>query len=258
VRRTATIGAAIIGIALLVGALVIGASLLRTEPPVTGVLARPVAGEVRADYLADGTPVFVVGHADGTVSVLSAFDTHVPFQLGKLNWWCPSAQGFDNPSHGSKWNEYGLKIDGPAPLSLRSFDVNVAGSRIEVGASRPGPPLDERAIGSAAGRVWCMTPDDEAIYHDFPDWRMWDSPTEAVAEAPADEWILLEGELVADPPAQRVLLCAITGCEDSAVAANVEMPDRNLQFGPLGIGRYIAHVRDGALVDVTRVVAPDG
>jgi hypothetical protein len=102
-------------------------------------------------------------------------------------------------------------------------------------------------------REWCTHPEDELLVHTFDGWRLWDSPTAAVGAAPED-WILLEGELVASPAENAVRLCALAGCADSVLAANVEMPPRDDQFGPLGEGRFIAHVRDGALDDVTQVV----
>ena len=89
----------------------------RPDPFVEVGLSRPAPGEARADYLPDGTPVWVMGHDDGTVSVLSGFDTHTPLNLNKLNWWCRTSDAIENPAHGSKWDEYGVKIDGPAPTA---------------------------------------------------------------------------------------------------------------------------------------------
>jgi hypothetical protein len=219
-------------------------------------LSRPARGEVRADYLPDGTPVWAIGHRDGTVDVLSGFDTHVPYNLGKMLWWCPSAVGLDNPNHGSKWDEYGVKISGPAPTGLPSWEVSVQGAQVVLGAPRAAPPLSARPTGPhEADRDWCIQPGDDVIFHTFEDWRVWDSPTAAV-EAAEEDWILLEGSLVAAPAENRVRLCALDGCEDSVIAANVEMPMANDQFGPLRGGRFIAHARNGALEDVTLVVTP--
>jgi hypothetical protein len=244
----------LIGLVVLVGAVGVGANLLRqdSEPPVS--LRRPAAGEVRADYLPDGTPVWVIGHEDGSADVLSGFDTHVPSNLGKLLWWCPSARALDNPHHGSKWDEYGVKLGGPAPSGLPSWEVTVQGGRILLGSMRPAPPLNTSPRGpSEINREWCTHPEDEVIAHTFDGWRLWDSPTAAV-EAASENWILLEGELVASPAENAVRLCALDGCADSVLATNVEMPPRDDEFGPLGPGQFIAHARDRALHDVTRVV----
>ena len=247
----------LIGLLLVIGGVSALANLLREEEPeLTGDLQRPNAGQVRADYLSDGTPVWVIGHQDGSVDVLSAFDTHVPFHLGKMLWWCPSARGLDNPNHGSRWDEYGVKIGGPAPAGLASWEVDVQSSRVFLGAPRPAPPLDAPASGPPEHeRDWCVAEEDPVVFHTFDGWEVWDSPTAALEAAPED-WILLEGELAADRTEGRVLLCGLAGCADSALAANVDMPppDMDPRVGPLGGTRFIAHVRDGTLVDVTRVV----
>ena len=257
-----SIGAALlIGMVVVIGIVLVGANLLwEPEPDTAFSLARPPAGHARADYLADGTPVWVIGHLDGSVDVLSAFDTHVPFNLGKMLWWCPSARGLDNPNHGSKWDEYGVKIDGPAPAGLTSWEVNLRSSRVFLGSPRPAPRLDAPVSGpSAHERDWCVPAEDPLLFHTFDGWKVWESPTAAVEAAP-NEWILLAGELIADRAEGRVRLCGLAGCADSAVAANVEVPppDMDPRSGPLGGTRFIAHVRDGTLVDVTRVVFLEG
>src|SRR5688500_20290993 len=81
-KRIAIGAGLVIGLAVVAGGVLLVANLLHTdEPEIPFSLGRPNAGEVRPDYLADGTPVWVVGHQDGTVDVLSGFDTHVPFNL---------------------------------------------------------------------------------------------------------------------------------------------------------------------------------
>ena len=253
-----SIGAALlIGLVAVIGIVVVGANLLRDdEPEPGGGLRRPNAGQVRADYLPDGTPVWVIGHQDGTVDVLSGFDTHVPLGLGKMLWWCPSARGLDNPNHGSRWDEYGVRIGGPAPAGLASWEVDVRSSRVFLGAPTPAPPRDAPVSGPPEHeRDWCVPAEDPLVFHTFDGWKIWDSPTAAVEAAP-DEWILLAGELIADRAEGRVRLCGLAGCADSAVAANVDVPppDMDPRVGPLGGPRFLAHVRDGTLVDVTRVV----
>jgi hypothetical protein len=243
--------ALVIGLLVVVAAVILGTELLRADEPEI-LLRRPAVGEMRPDYLPDGTPVWVMGHADGTVDVLSGFDTHIPFNLGKLLWWCPSAQALENPQHGSRWDEYGARMGGPAPAGLPSWDVTVRGGQIHLGSPTAAPPLDTPPFGPEEfERVWCVEPEDPVVFHTFDGWQVWDSPTAAI-EAPPEGWILLEGGLAT--VAGRVHICALTGCEDSAVAANVDVPPPGMQFGPLGEGRFIARVREGVLVDVARVV----
>lgn len=220
--------------------------------PVT--LAAPAPGDVRPDYLPDGEPVFVVGHPDGSVQVVSAFSTHAPQFLHKLVWWCPSARGFEDPFHGARWDEYGVYMFGPALGSLPSYtpagstDATVTvGTQLEV----PGP--DAPAHGPQSDeRDWC-TDLDASIYHTFEDWEVWESPSAAVDAAP-DGWILIEGAISTD--GGRVLLCSLAGCGDSAVVATVTAPPPETDPSTFGQGpRFIARARDGALVDLTQVVS---
>ncbi len=253
-----SIGAALlIVVVLLVVAGTLAASLLGTAAPESEVsLQRPPAGHVRADYLPDGTPVWVIGHEDGRVDVLLGFDRHVPFNLGKLLWWCPSARALTNPHHGSRWDEFGVKLGGPAPAGLASWDVSTRGTRVFLGATRGAPSLETPPHGPPeVDRAWCTDEEDDVVFHAFEGWESWDSPTAALAAEP-DGWVLIQGELVV--LGSDVWLCAPAGCDDAARAANVEVPppDMEPQFGPLGEGPFIAHVRDGVLIGVTRTAIP--
>lgn len=244
------IGGAVLGSGLWFGATLLGRG--ESAEPIS--LARPAPGEVRPDHLPDGTPVWVIGHGDGSADVLLGFDPHRPFGLGKMLWWCETAHALDNPHHGSKWDEYGVRIGGPAPEGLRSYEVQADGGRLLIGEPRTAPPSTVRASGPPeSDRQWCLGNEAPVLYHRFAGWRVWDSPATAVAEGP-EGWILLEGELVMDRSDGRVYLCAPAGCEDRAPAANVELAPPDLEFGPLGAGRFIAQVRDGQLVGVSRVI----
>jgi hypothetical protein len=254
-RASRLVSAALVlaGIGLVAVAAVGLTAILRVdESAVRETVRRPAPGEVRPDYLSDGTPVWVVGHEDGSVDVLSGFDTHRPYNIGKVLWWCPSARGFENPEHGSKYDEFGLRIGGPAPTGLPAYEIEVSGSQVAVGVLHSAPPPDAPHSGPGElDRDWCTFPGDAVVFHTFDDWRVWESPTEAVAAAP-DGWILLEGGLaIVDG---QVALCAVSGCGDSVQAANVPEPDRGGETGPLFGARFIARIRDGALTDLTRVL----
>ncbi|MGZ8564266.1 MAG: hypothetical protein ACXWWU_11680 [Candidatus Limnocylindria bacterium] len=243
----------LIGVAALAGGIVLTASLLlESAEPIS--LARPGPGEVRPDHLPDGTPVWVIGHGDGSADVLLGFDSHRPWGLGKMLWWCETAHALDNPHHGSKWDEYGVKIGGPAPEGLRSYEVQADGEQLLIGDLRTAPPLTVPAAGPpAADREWCLGNDATVDYHRFEGWRVWDSPADAVAAAP-EGWILLEGELFADPEQGRVYLCAPTGCEDRATAASLDVPPPHIESWVPIAGRFIAQVRKGELVGVSHVI----
>lgn len=228
------------------------------EPPGESVvLARPLPGEVRADYLPDGTPVWVAGHDNGDASVISAFSSHVPYGLGKLIWWCDKADAFDDPAHGGKWDEYGVRLGGPAPIGLATYETTLVGGRVAIGAVREGQPVDTPFVGPGeTEREWCLDLDGGAAWHTFDGWRIWDSPAAAIAAEP-DEWILLEGHLVAVGGELR--LCAATGCGDSARVLDVAIPSHpELELGPFPRERFIAHVRDGAFADLARAIPLPG
>ena len=259
--RRALIGAAwLIALAAELAGVTLGADVFRsllqpqTEPSRPITLQRPAVGEVRADYRPDGTPVWAIGHADGSVDVLSGFDTHTPGNFGKLLWWCETAHALENPHHGSTWDEFGVRLGGPAPTGLASWAMLVQGDRVELGAGPAAPASNARPFGPPPEeRAWCRDPKADVVSHDFEGWRIWASPAAAVQSAPAG-WILLEGELVADRLSGRVLLCALHGCADAAVVRGVEMPEAGLEFGPLGVDRFIARVGDRELTDLTRIV----
>jgi hypothetical protein len=249
-----------IGAVLAIGLAIIGLlwipNLLRQTPQELAVLDGPAAGEARPDYLADGTPVWVMGHDDGTVSVLSGFDTHRPSNIRKLLWWCESADAFQNPEAGAKYDEYGTWIGGPALGGLPTYAVEVIDGRISVGEPRLGAPAGGDHTGPPeVDREWCREGGPGVAFHTFADWRTWDSPTAAVEAAP-DGWILLAGRLALNTTGE-VVLCATNGCDDSVRAASIEAPPPDLEFGPLFGDRFIAQVRDGALTAIARVLPHD-
>ena len=244
--------AALAGIGVMVVAVQALFAMLPEAGPVNlGTVDRPRPGQVRADYLDDGTPVWVAGHDDGSVSVLLGFDSHRPLGVGKVLWWCPTADAFENPEHGARYDEYGLRVGGPTPAGLPSYETYIAGSQVIVGEPRNPPPFEQPHTGPPEiEREWCMFP-GQARFHRFDGWEAFDSPTAAVEAAP-EGWILLNARL-----AQRddgVVLCALSDCADAVRATNVESPPPDMEFGPFFGERWIARVRDGALADVTRVL----
>lgn len=217
-------------------------------------LARPAPGEVRPDHLPDGTPVWVIGHGDGSADVLLGSDPHRPYGLGKMLWWCETANALDDPSHGSKWDEYGVRLRGPAPEGLRPYEVQPDAEQLLIGDLLTAPPATVAASGPGiSDRQWCGGGDPGVLFHRFDGWRVWNSPAHAVAEAP-EGWILLEGELFADPEQGQVYLCAPAGCEDRATAANLSVPPPGMEPWPPFATRFIAQVRKGELVGVSLAV----
>ena len=106
------------------------------------VLPRPHPGTTVATTLPDGAPVFVVGHADGGVSVLSAIDTH----LQDLVVFCPDSRTFIEPGPVSRWDEYGRYLFGPAPGGLAPYEVTLDGDAVRVGRRLEPPPRTVDAV----------------------------------------------------------------------------------------------------------------
>jgi hypothetical protein len=108
------------------------------------VLDVPRAGEVAPVFLADGRPVFIVHHGDGTVSVVDAFSSHVQYGLKDLVAWCPSTRHFVEVAHEARYDEFGnWHSAGPATSGLATFafevverDTSGDPSSIRVGAIR--------------------------------------------------------------------------------------------------------------------------
>jgi hypothetical protein len=246
-----------LAVVLAIGLVIVVANVIREEDPETlgtlGMLRAPRSGEVRPDYLADGTPVWVVGHDDGTVDVVSGVSTHQPFNILKALMWCDDADAFVEPDAASEWDEFGFWIDGPALSGLPRYAVQLDGMQVVVGPLGIPPSTDEPHSGPPPHRrERCLRPDEAGVtYHTFDGWQAWDSPTAAVAAAP-DGWILLEAHLaVAD---EAVIVCGVSGCQDSVEAAAVELPDPDMEFSPLYGERFIARVSDGELLDLTRLI----
>lgn len=251
--------AGIVGILALGGVIAWWASAQGAPSAEPVTLPLPEPGQVRADYLPDGEPVFVVGHEDGSVQVLSAFSTHRPDGLLKLTWWCPSARGFEDPFHGSRWDEYGVKLFGPATSRMAYWEVLGADDgSLALGARVDRVDVAEPATQPASNeRRWCTGLEGPVVYHTFEGWQAWDSPSEAI-EAEPEGWILLKAGISQDPGSGRVLLCSLAGCADSAVAATLAHPPRGNDFPGTAVSDYvIARVHDGAIVGVSRIV-PSG
>jgi cytochrome b6-f complex iron-sulfur subunit len=72
--------------------------------------------------------------------------------------WCATAQWFECPCHGSKYNRVGEKRDGPAPRGLDRFLVTVAGGTvtIDTGSLFIGPPIGTDTTGQKAEGPHCI------------------------------------------------------------------------------------------------------
>jgi cytochrome b6-f complex iron-sulfur subunit len=72
--------------------------------------------------------------------------------------WCQSAQWFECPCHGSKYNRVGEKRDGPAPRGLDRFAVTISGGAvtIDTGVVFVGPPIGTDTTGQKVEGPHCI------------------------------------------------------------------------------------------------------
>lgn len=165
-RRTAGGG---IGAAALTLLVVIGVAQLRADDDrnvIAGTgdgnelttLAAPAPGDVVAEQLADGTPVWLVGHDDGSYTVLDAASAHRPYGVAHLVGWCAAARVFVDPQTGSHYDDRGLVIAGPAPHGLDAVTGNPTDGRIVITARQfEQQPRRTQPINGENGDV-CLPP----------------------------------------------------------------------------------------------------
>ncbi len=73
--------------------------------------------------------------------------------------WCDSAQWFECPCHGSKYNRVGEKRDGPAPRGLDRWPLTIDGDNVTIdtsGAVVQGPPIGTDTTKQAAEGPHCV------------------------------------------------------------------------------------------------------
>ena len=72
--------------------------------------------------------------------------------------WCQSAQWFECPCHGSKYNRVGEKRDGPAPRGLDRFQAIIGGGSVTIntGLLSVGPPIGTDTTGQVAEGPHCV------------------------------------------------------------------------------------------------------
>jgi hypothetical protein len=214
------------------GALALNAAL-RPASTVSSIIAIPPAGEVSAAQLEDGHPVFVVHHADGEVSVLDAFSTHVPSGIYKMVAWCPEARIFTDLVHGARYDEWGKRTGGPALGNMNEADW-------QPGSTGHLVVEDRFTAVSGSARSDDSSPDLGActfLVHTFRDVPQY---TPAAATSQADgSWVIVAGRLDAD--GHR--LCGLgSGCPAPAAIDGLELyPEASNRQG---VEMWIDSLRD--------------
>jgi hypothetical protein len=225
-----------------------------SQPAGSNVVTVPRRGETSAVFLADGRPVFVVHHLDGTVSVVDGFSSHRAWGVEELDVWCPSTRQFVEVAHEAHFDEYGTLVKGgpagrggvatftfaivatdavgdPSQILVEDIQEPTTPGR-DSGVERPpfcppgGTTGDETLIpvtGGYSGETGMVAA------HSLDGRQVWDSPAAAVAAAPAG-WVAVQGTLLVDPDG-FVQLCAqvVDGtCEGGVAVRGVD-----------GIGLYL-------------------
>lgn len=184
--------------------------------PITGSqeLRVPPTGDAAAAFLADGRPVFVVHHEDGTVSVVDAFSTHTPFGVGTLVAWCAASRTFDDIRHGSTFDEHGRYILGPAPTGLVTFEateLETTPATVRVGARQlPAPRTD---VGTPLSGSPCTSSATGTVSHRISREQITDPPSVALGGPPA-RWIAVAGALVVTPDGGAQLCATSDGAAE--------------------------------------------
>jgi len=233
------------------------------------VLPVPARGDVAADFLPDGRPVFVVHHEDGTVTVVDAFSSHRAWGFSELDAYCPSTRQFVEWAHEAHFDEYGRWVSaGPAPTGLATFTFDVvqrddAGdpATIRVGAIQPPDPGHSPGETDPSRPPFCPPVNgrsNEVLAHTIDGSKIWDSPASAVAAAP-DGWIAVRGTLLVSHQDGFVQLCqkaigdrcqggaVVRGIDGVGLLVNVLLPHPGSGYETTRL--WLARVRGGVLDD---------
>lgn len=229
------------------------------------VLPVPGVGDAAAEVLANGTPVWVVHHEDGGVTVVDATSSHRPFGIRSLIGWCEASRGFVEGQNGSLFDEHGRKRAGPAPRHLDTYATTVAaeGAAVEVGGLVPGgdrtvPPLATptgnggHCVEAAAEGSGYNPGSSELHEFDVAD-------ALPVSKAPADsngDLVLFDSTTLLLRPGVPAVVCpepldAPSDKCDGPGAPDLELPSDGTTMTITG--PFLARVSGGSLYDITFV-----
>jgi hypothetical protein len=209
----------------------------RTTPTTlsgSDLVAVPPRGDTSAVFLADGRPVFVVHHEDGTVSVVDAFSTHRAWGVEELVVWCPSNRQFVEWAHEAHFDEYGTwQSAGPAPSGLATFAFDVVErdaigdpARIRIGTMLEPNPHGSAPVTDPSRPPFCPPVGgvpNEVVTHTVGASEVFDSPADAVRAEP-DGWIAVRGALLVASDGFVQLCAVIDGerCEGGAIVRGID------------------------------------
>jgi hypothetical protein len=191
--------------------LVLAGAVLASQPTRTH-FPLPPRGGVSAEWLPDGTPVFVIHDADGAVSVVEA--VHAMSVLDAAVAWCPAGGRFIGVFSGSRFDQHGYWMGGPSPGGLMRFAATKSSGLVRVGPRVGALPrdTDRRVSISARGDqdCWQQGPPgdvalDAVVLHGEPFSEA--TTTEALRRTAAIGTFLVRGILL-ERPDGSVQLCS--------------------------------------------------
>jgi TolB protein len=212
----------------------------------------PPLGEASAGFTEGGTPLIVVHHSDGTFTAVEAISPHQPWGIRKVLGWCASTRTFDDPFHGSRFDEYGRYVSGPAPsgLVLRTVEV-VEGSQfpLRIGPAEPAIPREE--TGTIQEGPFCVGSDLQEAGLLVPTAAGDRTPAELTDLAPpsGSRWSV-QGVLLVTEDGEVQLCDSVEGdrCIEGARVVGIDGPALVAENGPLEQeGTWLASVVPGGL-----------
>lgn len=228
------------------------------------MLERPAPGETYATTLDDGAPVFVVGHLDGDVSVVSAIRPH-PEGRPTGDWvsWATGARRFIGIGYGvsGAWDEYGRNLVHGSFADLHAYATEVQDQIVVVGAAHvrePGHPITGHLTGEGGRRIRPVWP-TEVHYDELDAVAPGTMVTlnASIAEPKDGEFLLCPGHVWPDSappcPADAPLLVDVPGTEPdgrcSAAGWSAPVVVRKVPGGVTDIGTTMFGGGPGPSVD---------
>ena len=127
-----------------------------TKQPFYAAEARSWVAPYPSDAVAAARKVYSEAELTGmSAGVVALYQKCV--HLGCRVPWCQSAQWFECPCHGSRYNRVGEKKGGPAPRGLDRFPVTIEGGNVVIDTKKPiqGPPIGTNTTGQEAEGPHC-------------------------------------------------------------------------------------------------------
>ena len=115
-----------------------------SSPAALADLPLPPPGQVWAEWLDDGTPVFVAHQPDGRVDVLGA-ELPLGFPGRAAIGWCPALGTFIQVMSGARFRRDGTYLGGPPPAGMPRYEADLIDGRVRVRRQLDPAPRDARS-----------------------------------------------------------------------------------------------------------------